>query len=106
MDLQLFFRVIWRCRLVAAAGLALALLLGFLTLAKVSSKGISYRQNEQWESLSEVFLTAPKGFPWGSLSEAAGAAAGQPNANNSQPDAGRLSTLATLYIELATTDPV
>ena len=105
MDLQLFFRVIWRFRVLIAVGFAVALLLAFLSYVRVSPAGISYRQQEQWESLSEVFVTS-QGFPWGSLSDAAGANAGEPTAGRSAPDAGRLSSLAGLYVQLATTDAV
>jgi hypothetical protein len=105
MDLQLFSRVVWRFRALIAAGLLLACLLAFLSFVRVGFAGghprVTYREQEQYESLSEVFVTT-RGFPWGSLSEAVGTNPG----SVSTPDAGRLSSLATLYLELATTDGV
>ena len=68
MDLRLYFRVLWRFRLIVAAGLALGLLLALLSYTRVSFAGgkpsISYRQAETWKSNTELFLTQG-GFPWG-----------------------------------------
>ena len=68
MDLRLYFRVLWRFRLIVAAGLALGVLLALLSYTRVSFAGgkpsLSYRQAETWKSNTELFLTQG-GFPWG-----------------------------------------
>jgi hypothetical protein len=68
MDLQLYLRVLWRFRILVVLGLLLAMLLSFLSYARVSfSEGaphISYRQPELWYSDSELLITQ-RGFPWG-----------------------------------------
>jgi hypothetical protein len=68
MDLQLYFRVLWRFRLIMALGLILACVLSFLSFAKVSfahgSPQVSYRQSETWRATVLVFVTQ-RGFPYG-----------------------------------------
>ena len=68
MDLRLYFRVIWRFRVVVGIGLLLACALSFLSYAKVSFKGgspkISYRQAETYQA-STLILMTQKGFPYG-----------------------------------------
>jgi hypothetical protein len=110
VDLQLFFRVLWRFKALVACGLVLAICLGVFASARVSFSGgfkLTYRQQEQWESLSTLFVTT-HGFPWGSISESAASTAqpGQPAHISRSPDASRLSSLAMLYMQLATSDAV
>ena len=57
MDLSLYGRVIWRFRWLVALGLILAIALSVLSIAKVSSHGLSYRKHEIWQSSSTVLLT-------------------------------------------------
>ena len=64
MDLSLYGRVLWRFRWLVAGGVILAILLAILSVAKISSHGLSYRKHEVWRSSSNVLL-AEKGFPWG-----------------------------------------
>ncbi|HEX2506224.1 MAG TPA: hypothetical protein VHK22_08470 [Gaiellaceae bacterium] len=67
MDLNLYFRVIWRFKVIAAAGLLLALVLAFLSYATVRFDGIppsvGYRQTEQWESLATIGVASPSFEP-------------------------------------------
>lgn len=100
MDLTLFFRVMWRYRLVVVTGLLLAVLAAFFAMVKVSPGGdpaLSLRGQKEYASYTTLFVTQ-KGFPWGRLAEGDGQAA----ANNSS----RLASLASLYSQLATSDPV
>ena len=64
MDLSLYGRVIWRFRWLVVLGLILAIALAVLSVAKVSSHGLSYRKHEVWQSSTTVLLTQ-HGFPWG-----------------------------------------
>lgn len=66
MDLQLYARVLWRFRLLVAAGLALAFVLAFFSFVKVGLHGVGFRQSEQWVSKSRIWVTQ-RGFPWGRL---------------------------------------
>ena len=99
MDLQVFFRVLGRFRLLVAAGFLVAVVLAVLSFAKVDfSSGtpkFSYRSHELWESNSRLLLTQP-GFKWGT--------------NNPGPDAadieGRLPGLAAIYSSFVTSDEV
>jgi hypothetical protein len=115
MDLQLLLRVLWRFRVIVGCGLVLAFTLAFLSYFKVDPSAdpkLSYRENEQWESLSTLFVTS-RGFPWGSIGnpaeEAAAAAAGEQSdeeVKGNALDPVHLTALAALYVRLATTDPV
>ncbi len=102
MDLALFFRVIWRFKAIVLLGLSLAFALAFLSFVKVDFANgfkMTYRENEQWESLSTLFVTDP-GFSLtsvGGTSETADAAAAARE---------RMLSLTALYMQLATSDPV
>jgi hypothetical protein len=108
VDLQLFLRVLWRFRLLIAAGFVLAIVLATLAFVRVDtaegSFRLTYREQEKWESLSTVFVTT-KGFPWGSVNygseDASGGGGSVPAA-----DPGRLTTLAAIYMQLASGDGV
>ena len=109
MDLPLLFRVVWRFRLLFALGVFLAVTLSLLSYVRVDASdgfNVSYRDQEQWESLSTLFITST-GFPWGSVSDQAQTPSGaDEDRAASGVDAGRLTTLAGLYMQLATSDPV
>jgi hypothetical protein len=107
MDLRLFGRVIWRFKLLVSLGFLIALSLSVLSMARVSSKGLTYRSTELFSANAQLGVTQ-EGFPWGRLfaeSPTTGVSTtttpGIPVAN---PD--RLNSLAVLYAELATSDPV
>jgi hypothetical protein len=65
VDLQLYFRVIWRFRIVVLAGLTLALLLAFLSFYRVSFRDgtpkINHRQSESFQSTEKLLLTTRGG---------------------------------------------
>jgi hypothetical protein len=98
MDLSLYGRVIWRFRWLVALGLILSIALSVLSVAKVSSHGLSYRKPEVWQSSTTVLLTQ-HGFIWGRSvvppTQAGGA--GGP---------GWLSGLTALYAQFANSDQV
>lgn len=107
MDFQLYARVLWRFRLLVVCGLLLATTLALLSVVRVSSDGLKYRQTELWKSSTRLIVTQ-QGFPWGrllaedpSLSADAARSLGIPLA-----DPNRLNNLTILYAELATADPV
>ena len=62
MDLQLYLRVIWRFRILVAAGMLLAIALALLSYVRVDFDGgkpsFTYRQSEKWESLAQVNIGA------------------------------------------------
>lgn len=97
MDLGVFFRVIWRFKVVVAIGFVLALALATLSLARVDFKGgspsLSYRQQEQWQSYTTLIIS-PRGFPWGR------------SVFSLNFDPSRYATLATIYANLAQSDAV
>src|SRR2546423_1707688 len=92
MDIELYGRVIWRHKLVVGIGLLLALALATLSYAKVSAKGIAYRDSQQWVSYETLSVTQP-GFMEGRL-------------NASGADPSRLTLLAVLYAKYVDADPV
>ncbi len=98
MDLSLYGRVIWRFRWLVAFGLILAILLSVLSIAKVSSHGLSYRKQEVWQSSTTVLLTQ-RGFPWGR-------AVVPPTAAGATGGPGWLSGLTELYAQFANSDRV
>jgi hypothetical protein len=115
MDLQLILRVLWRFRLVVAIGTVLAIVLAVMSYVKINPTGdpkVSYRQTEQWESLTTLFVTS-QGFPWGSIgrtdetaAEEAAAADVEEGPTPKGLDPVHLTGLAALYVRLATSDPV
>jgi hypothetical protein len=109
MDLPLIFRVVWRFRLLFVTGMIAAIALSLLSFVRVDTSDgfrVSYRDQEQWESLSTLFITST-GFPWGAVSDQPQVAPRTDDRRGaSGVDAGRLTTLAGLYMQLATSDPV
>jgi hypothetical protein len=119
MDLQVLGRVLWRFRFLVAVGVAFAIGLAFLSYLRVEFADgrptVTYREKEQWESLSKLFIT-PKGFSWGSVlgpdiepgaslpgtSENAEGGTSAPQ----EVDPAYLIWLASVYLELATSDAV
>jgi hypothetical protein len=104
VDLARFARVVWRFRVLVAVGLSLALALSFLSLVRVDVGAgfkVTYRENEQWETLSTLFVSSPD-FRWGSLSS--GGSAEDPEA--AQAAEGRIHAMTALYMQGATMDKV
>jgi hypothetical protein len=113
MDMRLYFRVLWRFRLLALFGFMLAVALAFLSIVKVASVDghptLTYRDGEKWASYTKLFVTQ-KGFPWG-YSVTPNADAIDPTAPPSGvglrfADQSRFTNLAILYAQLATSDPI
>ena len=98
MDLSLYGRVIWRFKWLVAFGLILAIALAVLSVARISSHGLSYRKPEIWQSSTTVLLTQ-HGFPWGR-------AVVPPVANGATGGPGWLSGLTELYATFANSDQV
>lgn len=100
------------------AGLALALCLSLLAMMRISFDGGSpkfqYRDMEQWDSTSALFVTSRK-FPWGSVLPPQSQALVDPTtrvtsdgetAGPTGVDPAYLANLAGLYARLAMSDPV
>jgi hypothetical protein len=70
MDLPLYLRVLWRFRVLVAAGLLLAVALACFSYVNVDLNGgkphFSYRDSEQWESLATIAITSQR-FNAGSI---------------------------------------
>jgi hypothetical protein len=102
LDIALYLRVLWRFRILTAAGLGLAVLVGVLSVAAPSFDGLrpslSYHEPVLWES-DAVLLVTQRGFPWGrsTFSEKGPVRFADP---------GRLTGLALFYAELAKSDAV
>jgi hypothetical protein len=92
VDLVLFGRVLWRFRVIAAAGVAAAIVLAFFAAVRVRGNGLEYRSQEKWVSYSRVFVTET-GFPWGAV-------------RATSADPARFASLAILYANLADSDAV
>jgi hypothetical protein len=111
VDLELYFRVLWRFRLLVAVGLTLAIALSLLSFTKISFAGglprtIAYRQAETWQSEAVLFVTQ-NGFPWGRTTpQYQPANPGQGLPAVPVADANRLSSVAVLFAQLATTHQV
>ena len=110
MDLALYVRVLWRFRIVVAAGLALAILLAFFAVERVSiSNGrmkLAPRKAEVWKTDSFLLVTQPD-FPWGrTVTRYTSGDPGTGKPPVAQGDPQRLATLTALYAPLATNDEV
>jgi hypothetical protein len=92
MDLGLFARVLWRHRIVACIGGVLAVVLAFLSIVRVGTAGISYRDKQEWVSYQTMLVTQP-GFTEGAL-------------NPTGAQESRLTLLAVLYSQFVTADAV
>lgn len=95
MDLRLFFEVVWRYRAVVLPGLLAAIVAAFLATAKLEMRGgvhVEYRKSQKYVSYATLFVTKP-GFPWGRL-------------NASSDEQARFTSLAIVYANLVTSDPV
>ena len=106
MDFRLYARVLWRFAPLVILGFLLAVALAALSVVHVSRDSVSYRDQVLWSSTTRIGVTQ-KGFPWGRLlaqEQTLGEAA--QNLGIPQADPNRLNTLAVLYAELATSDPV
>lgn len=111
MDLQLYFRVLWRFRLIVAIGFLLAVLLMIYSMFNVSFDGgpkLTYREAETWRSDSTLFVTQ-EGFPWGRLQVGESAVSLDRNGNPTAPrfaTPDRFADLAIVYSELAQSDAI
>jgi hypothetical protein len=110
MDLQLYFRVLWRFRLIILAGLLLAIVLATISLAKVTwangSVKFTYRSQVYYQSQATIFVTQ-RGYPWGRSVFPSKPTTGSPGAVTSNyADPGRLAYLASVYAQLGTSDVV
>ena len=103
MDLALYGRVLRRFRWLLALGLVLAGFLAILSVAKITSHGISYRKPAIYQSTTTLLLTQ-NGFPWGRTT--------LPGMNSSlgysykYADPTRFSSLTDLYSQFANSDQV
>lgn len=106
MDIGLYTRVLWRFKWIVLTGVVVGLALGGLSVVRVTDDGVRYRQSELWSSVTRLGVTQ-QGFPWGRLL-AQDATPGEQALPSGIPiaDPNRLNTLAVLYAELATSDPV
>jgi hypothetical protein len=105
MNLSLYGRALWNSKWIVACGLVLAVVLTFLSFAKLSwkhgtwsSPTVSYRKSEVWQNGATLLITQ-QGFPEGRTIFPS-------SAKVPFVDPGRLSYLAYLYAQLATSDPV
>jgi hypothetical protein len=75
VDLPTYLRVIWRFRLIVAAGFVLAVLLAVSSYAKITFHGgtphLTYRQGETWEGATTLAVT-PAASPLGTPAAATG----------------------------------
>jgi hypothetical protein len=116
MDLPLYFRVLWRFKVLVIGGFLAAIFLSVLAVARVSpsSPHFVYRQSPAYSVQSMLFVTQ-QGFPWGyaaprqvSPTGAQAAAVAEANALGTKEfaDPNRFPSLAVLYAYLAMSDPV
>ena len=99
MDLELYLRVLWRFKLLIAAGFLVAAGLAFLSVVRVSPGGspaLSYREDEVWVGRAMLLLTE-QGFPVGRASF---------ETEEEGMNAGRTGELSPIYARLATSDAV
>ncbi len=85
MDLALYSRVLWRYRWLMLVGVILAVVLGILSVARITSNGLAYRQHEVFQSTSTILLTQN---------------------GSAFADPSRYAALTDLYAQLANSDAV
>jgi hypothetical protein len=93
MDLELYMRVLWRHRGIVGAGLAFAIVLTLLSIARVSFSQLpptlSYRQAQLWQSTSTLLIRGSD-FPFHARSSA-------PATSGSSVDPASLAMIAAQY---------
>jgi hypothetical protein len=105
VDFRLIAGVLWRFKYLVATGFAVAVALAVLSVCSVSTDGIAYREPVLWSSTTRIGITQ-EGFPWGRLLVPEELGGPAQDGDVPQADPNRLNTLAALYAELATSDPV
>jgi hypothetical protein len=97
MDLQLFFRVMWRFKALVAIGILAGIFLATLSVARISpsSPYLTYRKPQTFVSFSRLLVTQT-GMPWARLGTGTAASA----------DPSRFTGLAVVWSQLATSDEV
>jgi hypothetical protein len=109
VNLLAYWQVLKAQRVIVLVGTAIAVLLAFMALVRVSPSGVAYRSPPTYVAGTTLFVTQP-GFPWGRtvLNEYLKAQGGGPNAQpvSKFADPGRLSYLAAIYARLAGGDAV
>jgi hypothetical protein len=110
VDLNLYFRVLWRFRLIVAAGFVLATAIAIASVAKVGfadgSLSISYRQHQTWQATTRLFVTQ-QGFPWGRTvlpGDPTSVPATSTSSGLQFADPTRLAGLAVVYAQLINGD--
>jgi hypothetical protein len=106
MDFQLYVRVLWRFRILVAAGFIFATSLAVLSVVRVNPGGspaVQYRDDQQWATYAMLFVTQ-QGFPWGRLTTATDTATATSKVGFESE--ARFANLAQLYAFLASSDPV
>src|SRR5207247_35281 len=109
MDVPLYMRVLWRFRVLVAAGLVLAVALALVSFYRVSLNGtlqLTPRGKEKWTSFARIFVTQ-QGFEWGSSIIGSNQKSNDSTKIGAQvSEEGRLASLASLYSSFALSDPV
>jgi len=112
VDFRLYARVLWRFKIIVVTGFVLALVLAMLSVVRISSHGLTYRDSQLWSAKMRLQVTQ-SGFPEGRLyaqrSVGSGTSEGTPEpVSPGEPivDPQRFATLAIYYAELITSDPV
>jgi len=115
MDLNRHLTVLRRWRLIAIAGLGIALALSFAVALKVSFDGglkVGWRSKPTYQSTSRLFVTQV-GFPWGRVvlptAAVPGAAPAQPTTRGDKTQYAspeRFADLAVVYSYLANSEQV
>jgi hypothetical protein len=110
MDFRMYGRVLWRFRLIVAAGFVVAVLLATLSILRVGPHGVSYRQSQLWSTTMRLLVTQ-RGAPEVRLYAQKPVTSSSPTPSSADPtisvaDPARFNTLALLYAQFATSDPV
>jgi hypothetical protein len=105
VDLRLYANALWRFRIIVGVGAAAAIVLAFLSYARVDLRDgrpvITYRQAQTWSSSATLLITQ-KGFPEGRAVFPASGATGVSNFASSN----RFTELAVFYARLANSGAV
>jgi hypothetical protein len=107
MDLGLYFRTLWRYKPLMLYGFFVAVLLAFLSAARITTHGIEQRGTTTWSSTATLLITSAHDFPYGRTAPAylpADPRKGIPSVQVSDPN--QLTTFALLYSQLANSDAV
>jgi hypothetical protein len=106
VELGLYARVLWRYRPLLVYGFFVAVVLAFLSYARITTHGVQPRGGQTWQSTVTLLISRQHDFPWGRTAPEYLPAKPGGIPSVQVADQNELTNLALIYAELANSDAV